>query len=873
MSSSFGRRPTHQKTTTPSELQDANEQKLESCNASSINVSAASTSKPLTKRAIIPALFKQWFAQREWKIRPYQHSMVRAFANNQSNLLIAPTGAGKTLSGFLPCLIDLYKLVESGQSAKQIGLHTLYVSPLKALTYDINRNLEMPIADMQLDIKVASRTGDTSSYQRQQQRKNPPNVLLTTPESLMLMLSYVDASRIFANLRCVIVDETHSFANSKRGDFMSLALARLHWLNPNFIRVGLSATVAHPDSLAAWLGVTGEPTGIIQAKSKVKPRIKILTNNKHIPFGGYMAKYAKKEILAAIGNAKTCLVFVNTRAQAELIFQSLWEENAEGLPIAIYHGSLSKEQRLKTESMMAAGKLRAIVATSALELGIDWGNVDLVIQVGAPKGVSRLMQRIGRSNHRMDEPSKAYLVPANRFESLECLSAINAIKAGELDGEPPMSGSLDILPQFIMNCVCSQPASIDETYQQVLNASPYSGVDSDTFKQLWAFTQDGGYALQAYERYFRLTQEGGVYSPANKRVIMRHRQNIGTIVEAGRLRVKRLRRAHQGKIIGEVEEYFAQQLTKGDSFYFAGEVLIFEGIRDMILEARPGKGKEPKIPSYQGGQMPLSTYLADAVRSLINSPDQWQALPKLVREWLSLQQDFSELPSMEKLLIEQFPFRGAQTTLFYTFEGRKANQTLGMLITRRMEKLKLKPLSFSITDYGLSISSVAQIKQAHISELFTPDILGDELEDWMLEASMLKRSFRQVAVVSGLIEQQYHSNKKTMRQVTFSSDLIYDTLREYEPDHVLLKVTRENAQRELLDLERTSNLLFRFHPSFIFIALEKPSPMSIPIVLDVRSELLTGAGTHALLEQANLYQEAEMMLDDVRQLLSTDSSS
>lgn len=824
------------------------------------------------KRAVTPPIFKQWFVSRDWKIRPYQQKMISAFAKQQSNLLIAPTGAGKTLSGFLPCLIDIYKRLKAGQTNKQIGLHTLYVSPLKALTYDINRNLELPIQEMSLNIKVGARTGDTSSYQRQQQRKSPPNILLTTPESLMLMLSYVDAPRIFANLKCLIVDETHSFANSKRGDFMSLAMARLHFLNPNFIRVGLSATVAHPESLASWLGITGEPTGIIQAKSRVKPRVKILTSKHHIPFGGCMAKYAKKEILDAISKAATSLVFVNTRAQAELIFQALWEENSQGLAIAIYHGSLSKEQRQKTTAMMAAGKLRAVVATSALELGIDWGNVDLVIQVGAPKGVSRLMQRIGRSNHRMDEPSKAFLVPANRFESLECLSAIKAIKKGELDGDPPMPGALDILPQFIMNCVCSEASSRDIIYQQVLNASPYSGVDESTFTQLFSFTQDGGYALQAYERYLRLVDENGLYSPANKRVIMRHRQNIGTIIEAGRLKVKRLRRAHQGKIIGEVEEYFAQQLSKGDSFYFAGETLVFEGIRDMIVEARPGKGKEPKIPSYQGGQMPLSTYLADAVRALINDPSAWLELPKLVREWLRLQQAFSSLPSLQKLLIEQFPFRGANTTLFYTFEGRKANQTLGMLITRRMEKRDLKPLSFSITDYGLSISSVAKIELSHIAALFTPSILGDELEDWMLEASMLKRSFREVAVVSGLIEQQYHSNKKTMRQVTFSTDLIYDTLREYDPDHILLKVTRDNAQRELLDIDRTSALLFRYYESYTFNALEKPSPMSIPIVLSVRSEQLTGAGTQALLEQANLYQEGEVMLDEVRAMLAGNDS-
>ncbi|MFC4701438.1 ligase-associated DNA damage response DEXH box helicase [Glaciecola siphonariae] len=840
------------------------------------------------KRGRIPDIFKQWFENKQWQIRPYQKKMITAFARRKSSLLIAPTGAGKTLSGFLPSLIDLHQQLEDlharekplndkrdkdskafVRASKKLGLHTLYISPLKALTYDIERNLHQPINDMGLDIEVASRTGDTTAYQRQKQRRQPPHILLTTPESLMLMLSYADAPSIFANLKCVILDEVHSFAHTKRGDFTSLALARLQYLCPDFIRFGLSATVAHPDVLALWLGANGEAVDVVEAKTRVKPRVKILNTKARIPFGGYMGKYAAADVYKAISQAGTTIVFVNTRATAELIFQALWELNTEVLPIAIYHGSLSKDQRQKTESMMAAGKLKAIVATSALELGIDWGDVDLVIQMGAPKGVSRLLQRIGRSNHRLDEPSQALLVPGNRFEALECLAAINAIKKGELDGDAPQSGALDILPQYILNCVCSAPATIDEIYQQVLASPPYSGLDKTTFAKLWEFTQNGGYALQAYERYNRLEEVApGVFQSASKRVTMRHRQNIGTIVEAGRLKVKRLRRSHQGKIIGEVEEYFAQQLVKGDTFYFAGEVLRFEGIRDMMVEAKPGKAKEPKVPSYVGGQMPLSTYLAEAVRELLNTPDAWNKLPMQVRDWLELQQAFSMIPQPNKVLIEQFPFRKTEFVMFYTFEGRKANQTLGMLITRRMEKLGLQPLSFSITDYGLSICSLQKVLLSHIPRLFNPDILGDELEDWMLEAAMLKRSFRRVAVVSGLIEQQYHSSKKTMRQVTFSTDLIYDTLREYDKDHVLLQVTREDAERELLDLSRTADLLIRFDGNYDFRALSKPSPMAIPIVLDVRSEQVSGAGMQALLEQANLYQEAEHMMDDIRLLLS-----
>jgi ATP-dependent Lhr-like helicase len=810
----------------------------------------------------IPDKFVLWFAERGWTLRPYQKKMIAAFRNNRSTLLIAPTGAGKTLSGFLPSLIDL-------SQQKQTGLHTLYISPLKALTHDIHRNLQQPIDEMGLGISLGARTGDTTSYQRLQQRKKPPNILLITPESLMLMLSYADAAQIFGNVKNVIIDEAHSFAFTKRGDFTALALARLQYLSPKMIRFGLSATVAEPASLAAWLGVNGEPTDILQLNSPVKPKIKILTSKERMPFAGNMGTYAVKEIYLQIAQAQTTLVFVNTRAQAELIFQHLWNENSQLLPIAIYHGSLSKEQRIKTAAMMASGKLRAIVATSALELGIDWGNVDLVIQVGAPKGVSRLLQRIGRSNHTMDEPSQALLVPANRFETLECQSAINAIKRNELDGDAPLSGALDVLPQFILNCLCSETADEETIYQQVVNASPYGGLDRLTFSQLWQFTENGGYALQAYERYNRLKQcEDGLFEPASKRVIMRHRQNIGTIVEAGRLKVKRLRRSHQGKIIGEVEEYFAQTLVPGDTFYFAGEVLRFEGIRDMVVEAKPGKAKEPKIPSYSGGQMPLSTFLADGVRNLLNRPEEWHKMPKQVVDWLELQSAFSMIPQANKVLIEQFPYRQTQCTLFYTFEGRKANQTLGMLITRRMEKMGLKPLSFSITDYGLSISSIEAVIREHLTSLFNPDILGAELEDWMLAAPMLKRSFRRVAIVSGLIEQQYHSTKKTMKQVTFSTDLIYDTLREHDPNHILLRVTREDAERELLDLPRLADMLVRFDQQFDFNVLPKASPMAIPIVLNGKSEQIKGQGAESLLEQASLYQEAENMLQEVKDLLS-----
>ncbi len=820
-------------------------------------------------RSPLPPYVEAWFGARGWQAHPYQRAMVEAFGARQSTLLIAPTGGGKTLSGFLPSLIDIHET-----QAK--GIHTLYISPLKALTNDIERNLMRPIAEMGLGVTVESRTGDTPAPKRARQRSSPPNVFLTTPESLMLMLSASGAAALFSSLRAVIVDEVHSFAASKRGDFTALALSRLSALAPQALRTGLSATVADPAALAAWLGPTGAPASVLQSGLRSKPDIRILVpEDASIPYGGFMARYAVPAIYEAIRKAGTSIVFVNTRAQAELMLQMLWDANEDNLPIALYHGSLDRELRRRTEAMMAAGKIRSVVATAALELGIDWGDVDLVIQVAAPKGVSRLLQRVGRSNHRLDVPSRAFLVPANRFEALECQAALTAIEHGQLDGEPPSPGSLDVVAQHILSCACCEPVHPDTLFEEIRTALPYAALDRATFDRLFQFAIDGGYVLRGYDRYRRLVPlPDGRYRIANPATVRRHRQNIGVIVEAARLKVKRIAgsaggtgsaggASRGGRILGEVEEYFAQGLTPGDTFFFAGEVLSFAGIRDMIVEARPAPGGEPKIPAYSGGQMPLSTFLADGVRALLAQPAEWRQLPDDVREWLDLQARFSAIPSPDRLLVEHFRERRYHT-LFYTFAGRKANQTLGMVITRRMEHLGLKPLSFQLTDYGLVITGLSPIDRAHIARFLDPDILGGELEEWILDSRMLKRSFRHVATVTGLVEQQYHTARKTMRQMTVSTDLIYDVLRRHEPDHILLTVTRRDAERELLDLKRLSELLTRFQDRVLFMPLDRPSPFSIPVLTDVRIEQVRGAGVEEILAQASLQLEAEEMMEGVR---------
>ena len=807
--------------------------------------------------ARIPSAFQQWFDQQGWTILPHQTEMATRYQAGRSTLLTAPTGTGKTLAGFLGSLIDI---TESGGGK---GLHTLYISPLKALNYDIERNVLAIIEALSLPVRVESRTGDTTQYRRQRQRAKPPDILLTTPESLMLLLTYPEAAAMFGKLKAVVIDEIHQVAASKRGDLIALALAQLEVYSPGYRRIGLSATVSDPDVFCKWLGPVGKPAEHLDSPAGKPPKVVVLKTKAVVPYSGFIAQYAVPEIVAEIAKAKTTIVFVNTRHQAELLFQYLWEANTDSLPIAIYHASLTREMRLKTLGMMAEGKIRALVATSAIELGIDWGDVDVVVQVGAPKGVSRLLQRIGRSNHKVNVPSKAFLVPANRFEVLECEAAITAIAERHLDGDLPLPGSQDVAIQYIMTAACSAPVTPDSLYDIFRTSWSYRHVTREAFQSLFQFVIDGGYVLRNYDRWHRLVQnEDGAWIAASKAVVQRHRQNIGVIIEAGKLKVRK-RHGRGGKMLGTIEEQFGQSMRPGDTFYFAGEVLAFERIYDMTLEARASAASEPLVPTYSGGQMPLSTFLADGVRRLLQDASALESLPKQVRNWLALQARFSVLPDRKHLLVESFSRGKLHAFVVYTFEGRRANQTLGMLISRRMERQGLHPLSFTLTDYGLAINSVEAVTADIVHDLLSADILSDELEEWLAESPMLKRSFRRVATIAGIVEQNSNSSRKTLKQVTFSTDLIYDVLRKYDADHVLLTLARADAMRELLDLDRLTDMILNFQNHIVFMDLPRPSPLSLPVILDVRTERLPGGGMEALLALEGVEATADRMIEEV----------
>ena len=788
----------------------------------------------------LPPKFRAWFARRGWRPHSHQLAMLEAAARGESALLIAPTGGGKTLAGFLPSLIALDRRAPS-------RLHTLYVSPLKALTTDIARNLRTPIEEIGLAVRAETRTGDTPQNRRLRQRTAPPDILLTTPESLALLLSYPEAPAMFGGLATVIVDELHALAAAKRGQLLALGLARLARLAPGTRFVGLSATVNQPAALLAYLAQGGRPARLIEGAPGPAPDVRILVPDARLPWAGHYGTYAAPALYETLKAAGTTLVFVNTRAQAELLFRELWRHNDDLLPIALHHGSLAVEQRRKVEAAMATGGLRAIVCTSSLDLGIDWGAVDLVVQIGAPKGVSRLLQRIGRANHRLDQPSRALLVPGNRFELLECRAALDAIYERTLDGDAPHPGGLDVLAQHLVGTACCAPFDADRLFEEVRTAQPYADLPRADFDDVLEFVASGGYALGVYERFRRLKRGAdGLWRLADRRLARRYRMNVGTIVETPMLRVRVKGRR---QVLGEIEEAFVSWLRAGDVFQFAGRTLRFEGIRETFAEVSlAAPGREPSVPSYMGTRMAFTTHLAARVRGYLAEPARWRGLPDEVVDWLALQGERSVLPGEGELLVETFPRRARHYMVSYAFVGWNAHQTLGMLLTRRMERRGLKPLGFAASDYMLAIWSLEPVTDP--AALFDVAILGEELDDWMADSSLLKRTFRNIAVVAGLIERRRPGAEKTGRQVTISSDLIYDVLRKHEPDHVLLRATRAEAAVGLMDVRRLADLLVSVQGKILHRALDRVSPLAVPLLVEIGKERVAGEADDALLAEA-----------------------
>ena len=795
----------------------------------------------------LPQKFQNWINKRNWGLHTHQIDVLTN-SDRKSQLLIAPTGSGKTLSGFLPTLIELDRVNFS-------GLHTVYVSPLKALAADIKRNLMIPIEEMGLNIKVEDRTGDTTAKTKRRQRIDPPQILLTTPESLALLISFPEANALFANLERIIIDEIHALVENKRGHQLLLAISRLQSISKNLRKLALSATVDHPQEIAGFISENDNNCPIIFAEPGPDPNISMLHTTASPPWSGAGATYAVPDVLEQISKHKTTLIFHNTRAQAEIFFHNLWLNNKDNLPIAIHHGSLDLAQRKRVEAAITKGELRAVVCTGTLDLGIDWNEVDLVIQVGAPKNIKRLVQRIGRANHTYNTPSKAIIVPANKFEIVECQAALEAVRDKDLDGEPIASGSLDVLCQHILLVACSGKILPAKLFEEIKQIGAYKNLTHEEFKECMGFCIDGGYALKRYEQWHRLKLDhSGNLILRDPRIANKIRMNVGTIQDTETLKVRTHRRSG-GKPLGEIEEAFAASLTKGDTFLIGGNIVRFESLREMIVEVTHNANKQPKIATFMGTKFATSTKLSDRILDSFENQS-WKDLPADTVNWLNKQKEFSQLPVRNSLLIETFFRKSRHYLVVYGFAGRNANQTLGLILSKKLEELNLAPLGFVANDYATLIWGLEKVENPIQLFKFSEIELG--LDKWFSGNALMKRTFKAVASVSGLIDRNLPGLRKSGRQTTFSSDILYDTLVKYDPTHLLLKITKDEAMKGLIDFSRIEEMFKRVDDNIIHKNLPHVSPLAAPMLLEVGTIPIEGQARELLLknEANSLMKEA-----------------
>ena len=767
-----------------------------------------------------------WLKKKGWSLYDHQIETLSLIKKGFDVILHAPTGGGKTIGGFMPSIDDFIN-----NNYKSQEFHTLYISPLKALTTDVQRNLLNPINDLRINIKVETRTSDTSTYNKAKQIKKPPNFLMTTPESFALLMARTDVINLFKNLKFVIIDELHTFFDSKRGHLLSLNVARLRSIKP-FQVIGLSATLKNTTLAKKYLS-NNKNTKLVSTHSKVAPEITILNSGNRIPWSGHSPRYALSEIYSEILKFKSSILFVNTRAQAEILFESLWAINNKNKKIAIHHGSLEKELRKKVEKEIVEGHVECVVATSSLDLGLDWGNIDLVMQIGAPKGVARLVQRIGRANHTINTPSRAILVPTNCFEYVECIAAKECVELNFLEDEIYSEGSLDVLAQHIVGVAISQKFKKEDLYKQIKEAWPYRNLNIEDFEKTLSFVENGGYSLQAYEEYSRLRRDGEYYEIRDKSLVTKYKMNVGTIVEAEMLRLR-----VGNRYLGNIEEWFISGLSAGDTFIFGGKRLMFEKVIGNIAYAKITALEHQKIPSFKGGNLPLSTHLSKTVRKIFSKRLEAVDLPDSLKKWSELQTKFSSFPKENEFLVETFKRKNGKQEKYYMavhpFEGRNTHQTLGFLILRRIKKLGVQPFGFVANDYSILFSFSKEIED--IDFLFSQDILIEDLYEWLEETPLIKRLFREIAIISGLIYKNLPGNQKTGKQVTFNTDLIYEVLRKHEPHHILLKITTENAKKDLVDLDRLSTFLFRIKNKIKINKLNRASALAFSLLFEYHKE-------------------------------------
>lgn len=795
------------------------------------------------------SLATSWFQRNNWTPFPFQIKTWKAFLDGKHGLLNAPTGSGKTYALWIPIVLQYLKDNHNYKTKHSKGLKAIWITPLRALSVEIQQAAQRFADDLGTGLTVGIRSGDTSQSERAKQKQQMPDLLITTPESLMLLLASKGYDQTFKDLTAIVVDEWHELLGSKRGVQMELGLSRLKTVSPNLRIWGISATIGNlEEAMDVLLGVDFRLRGnsvLIKAKQKKKIEVRSIIPKKMetFPWRGHLGLHLLEEIIPIINASKTTLIFTNTRGQCEIWFQKILSAHPEFAgEIAMHHGSIAKDTRLWVEQAIRNESLKAVVATSSLDLGVDFAPVETVIQIGGPKGIAKFLQRAGRSNHRPGEPSVIYFLPTHALELLEASALKRAVKEEVVEDRIPYLLSFDVLIQYLVTLAVGNGFYTTEIFPEIKSTFCFQGITEEQWRWCLNFITLGSQSLQAYDEYKKVeVLEDGLFKVESRQIAMMHRLSIGTIVSDSMMMVKYV----TGGFIGTIEEWFLSKLKPGDSFVFAGRTLELVRLRQMVAQVRKSTKKSGKVASFLGGRLPLSSQMSQILREEMQSarlPDGQEAdhkrnTPELkaLAHIFDRQERESIVPGENEFLIETFKTRDGYHSLFYPFEGRFVHEAMSSLLAYRISLLS--PISFSLAynDYGFELLSdqYLDIQTILDNNLFSPEYLYDDLYKSLNSTELARRKFRDIAVISGMVFQGYPNKVIKTKHLQSNSQLLFDVFRDYEPDNLLyLQAYRETFEHQLEEGRLRKALERIISQNIIWKKCEKATPFSFPIITD-----------------------------------------
>lgn len=804
-----------------------------------------------------------WFKKKSWSVFPFQRACWEAYLDGKSGLLTAPTGSGKTYALGLAILAEYLKNSKDKSNAK--GLQAIWITPIRALAKEIESSLSLACQDLDIPWEVGRRTGDTSQKDRARQKKQMPQILITTPESLQLLLCSKGYQKQFKNLKCIVNDEWHELLGSKRGVQMELAHSRLKSICPKLKIWGISATIGNlEEGMEVLLGSDYKKKAHVLIQSGIRKRIEVQTlfpdEIEKFPWGGHLGLQMLEKVIPIIKQSKTSLLFTNTRAQAEIWYQNLLKIDP-GLAgeIAMHHGSISKELRDWVEDALHREKLKAVVCTSSLDLGVDFRPVETIIQIGSPKGVARFTQRAGRSGHQPGATSRIYFVPTHSLEIIESAALAEAIDEGLMERRIPYFRSFDVLIQYLVSLAVSEGFDANQAYREVKSTFSFESLSQEEWAWVLHFLVQGGQSLGSYDEYKKISvDEEGLYRVMDRKIAMRHRLSIGTIVSEPAIRICFM----SGKFIGTVEEYFISRLQPGDVFGFAGRSLELIQLKGVQAIVKLSRRKISKIPSWQGGRMPLSSQLSYMLRKKVMqslTEPELQAELREISPLIQMQAERSQVPKQDEFLIEYFKSKEGFHAYFYPFEGRFVHEGMASVIAYRISLIKSISFSIALNDYGFELLSDQEIplQEALDNNIFSAEHLRDDIEASVNATEMARRKFRDIASISGLVFRGFPGKNKKDKHLQASSQLFFDVFQDYESQNLLLLQAYEEVMEFQLEESRMTEAFQRIESQKILIQeIDKPSPFSFPIMVDRLREKLSSESLEDRVKKMKLKLES-----------------